>query len=91
MQISQGRKSTYKQCNIEQNDNLKSKLAHDLCYENVWHVNITEPIVLQFFMYFTIILVLIMAKFYCFSSSLRPNLEANSVVSELTTRDKEYC
>ena len=40
---------------------------------------------------FTIVLVHIMAKFYCFSSSFVPDLEANFVVPELTTRDKEHC
>ena len=36
-------------------------------------------------------LIFILVKFYCFTSSFVPNIEAKSVVLELTTRDSEYC
>ena len=50
-----------------------------------------KTIITQFFLHFTIVLVSIKKTFYCFSSSVVPSLEANFVVSELTTRDKEHC
>ena len=87
----QGSKPAYKQCNIKKNHNLKSESAQKLYYENVWHINITKPIASLFFMPFTLFLVPIVAKFYCFSSSIVPELEANSVVPGLTTRYKEHC
>ena len=40
----QDTKPAYKQCNIKENHNLKRKLAQNLYDENVWHVNITQPI-----------------------------------------------
>ena len=82
------KKTAYKQCNIKRNHNLDSKLAQKLHDGNVWHVYIIKTIVIQFFMHFIIVLVPIMAKFFCFSSSFVPDLDANSEVPKLTTRDK---
>ena len=83
----QGIKPPCKQCNIEENHNLKSTHAYD---ENMWHVNM-KPIVISFFTHFTIVVVPIMAIFYCLSSTFVPDHQANPIVPQLTTRDKEHC
>ena len=57
-----GYKSAYKQCNIKEKCNIKSKAVEKLYDENVWHVDITKRIVLPFFMHLIIIFVPILAK-----------------------------
>ena len=54
-------------------------------------VNKTKPVIFQFFIHITRFVVTILVKFYRFTSPLVPDLEAKSVVPELTTRDNEHC
>ena len=65
---------------------LKNELVQNLYAENVWHMNITKQIVIRFFMSFMWFLSL-QNCIVC----LVPDLEANSVVPELTTKDSEHC
>ena len=39
----------------------------------------------------TLFFIFSLVKFYCFTNSYVPNIEAKSVVLELTTRGSEYC
>ena len=59
--------------------------------ENIWYVNITRPIIFQFFIYLTSFVVAILIKFNCFTIPFFPNLEDKSVVPKLTTRDNDHC
>ena len=86
----QGTNAAYNQCDIKENYHMKSKLAQKLYDENVWHVNIKTKrnsvlCVLFKFCYFYF------GVFYCFTSWYVPNMEAKSVVLELTTRAGEHC
>ena len=69
----------------------KYKLARKLYDKNKWPVNITNPIIFQFFIHITSFVVAILVKFNCFTSPFVSNFEAKSVVPELTTRDSEHC
>ena len=46
---------------------------------------------IQFFICLPSLFVAILVKFYCFRSPFVPNLEAKSMVRELTTTDSEHC
>ena len=48
LSLGQGTKQTYKPSNTMENHSLKRKWAQKLYNENVWHVNITKLIVIQF-------------------------------------------
>ena len=66
----------------------ESKLVQKLYDENIWHVNITNQ------SYITILLgffVVILVKFYCFTTPFVPKLKAKSVVLEMTTRGSKHC
>ena len=80
---------TCKQCNIKKNHGTRSTLAQKLLDENVYHVNITKPVVIVFFAHFESFSVPIVAKFYRFTSYFVHNLEAKAVVPELATTDVE--
>ena len=73
----------------KENRNLKIRLSKKLYDENVWHLNISKPSVIQFFVSLTSMFIFILVKFYCFARSFVPNIEAKSVILELTTRDSE--
>ena len=62
----------------------RSAHLHDLAH-------ITNPIIFQFFRNLATIDVAILIKSSCFTSQFVPNLEAKSVVPELSTRDSEHC
>ena len=76
---------------MKENHNIKSKLTLKPYNGNVWHVNITKPIIFRIFIHLTSLLVVILVKFYCFTIPYVPELEAKSVVPELTIRDSEHC
>ena len=68
---------------------------------NVWHEQrrcdailkgslLRKPIIFHFSIHLTIFVVAILVKFYCFTNPFVPNLEAKSVIPELTTRDIKY-
>ena len=73
-----GTKSAYKQCNMKKTHITKSKLAQKLCDRNVWHVNITEPILNEIFMYSVSFFHLIKILLFHW----QPDFEAKSVVPE---------
>ena len=56
----------------------------------ITHVNITKSIIFQFFIHLASFVVAILVKFLHFASPFVPNLEAESMVPELTTRDCEH-
>ena len=62
-----------------------SKQEPSINHQNVWYLNISKPSVIKFFVHLTS-LFFTLVKFYCFASSFVPNIEAKSVVLELTTR-----
>ena len=53
------------------NCNIKSKLTQKLYDENIWLVNITKPIIFQFFTHIALLLL----KFYCFTSPFEDPLQ----------------
>ena len=54
-----------------------SKLAQKQNYYNIWLVNITKPIIFQFFMHLTSFVVAILVKLHCFTSPFVHNLRPN--------------
>ena len=52
----------------KESHHFKSKLAKKLHDENVWHMNITKPSVIQFCVQLTSFFILIPVKFCCFTS-----------------------
>ena len=49
----QGRDPAFRQWKIQENHNTKGKLVQKLYQENIGHVNITKPVVFQFFIHIT--------------------------------------
>ena len=82
---------SFKQWNIRENHSLRNKLAQKLYDEYVWHLNISKPSVIQLFVHLTRFFIFILVKFYCFTRSFGPSIEAKSMVLEFATRDSEHC
>ena len=63
-----GTNPSYKQCNIKENHHFRSKMVQQLYGEDIWHLNIFKPSVIQFLVHLTSFLISILVKFYCFTS-----------------------
>ena len=85
-----GKKLTFEKWKMKENHNIKSKSTQNLYNKNVWHVNITKPIIFRVFIHLTSVVVVILVKLFCFTSPFVTKLDAKSVVPELTTRDSEH-
>ena len=78
---------------LSDNGQLKIKEIHSIKNtfprnydDNTRHVNATKAIIFQFFIHLARI-VFYLVKFHCFKNPFVPNLEAKSMVTELTTID----
>ena len=80
--------TAFKQWKMKENHNIRSELSQKIYNENIWNVDITKAIIFRFFIHFTSVVV-ILVKFYCFTSLFVLKLEVKSVVPELTTSDSE--
>ena len=69
----------------------QNELVHKPWDENILHVNVTKPIIIQFSALCKLFFLSIWTKFYCFASSCILCHLSKSVLPELTTRDGEHC